>query len=148
MKARARLAKSTRHNGREIIARERGSGSTTAPLIDAALKGGRFRSAESGRRDISLSRGKPNRKNGEPTLPLWAVGTPSVLSRHRRLRRRRGRRRPRRRRWRRRCWPRQHDDARTDIHSAVEIRDVRVGQADAARGYERADGRWLVGAVD
>jgi hypothetical protein len=46
MKARARLAKSTRHNGREIIARERGSASTTAPLIDAALKGGRFRSAE------------------------------------------------------------------------------------------------------
>jgi hypothetical protein len=66
MKGPRATRKSTRHNGREIIARERGSASTTAPLIDASLKGGRFRSAESGRRDISLSRGKPNRKKPKP----------------------------------------------------------------------------------
>jgi hypothetical protein len=35
---------------------------------------------------------------------------------------------------------RQYDDARPDAHSAVEVLDIRIGQADAARGHERADG--------
>src|SRR5678815_2474186 len=42
----------------------------------------------------------------------------------------------------------QHDDTRADLNAAVKILDVFIKKADAARRYERADRRWLVGAMD
>src|SRR6185437_10481366 len=52
----------------------------------------------------------------------------------------------------RRCriWRRagQHHHPRANLDSIEEILDVRVGQPDAARRYEGADGRGLVSAVD
>src|SRR5262245_2900 len=42
---------------------------------------------------------------------------------------------------------RQHDDRRTDLHPAIEVDDVLVGEADAARGDGLADILRLVGAV-
>src|SRR5262249_40951912 len=43
---------------------------------------------------------------------------------------------------------RQHDNASADLHAAVEILDVLVDQTNAARRYERADGRGLIGSVN
>ena len=43
---------------------------------------------------------------------------------------------------------RQHHDAGADLHAAVEILDILVGQPDAARRDVFADRRGLVGAVD
>ena len=55
-------------------------------------------------------------------------------------------------RWRcrsgRRRLARQHHHARADLHPGVEVGDVLVGEPDAARGHEGADGRRLIGAVD
>src|SRR5205823_3982464 len=48
----------------------------------------------------------------------------------------------------RRRTARQHDHAGPDLDAGVEVRDVLVGQPDAARRYEGADGRGLVGAMD
>ena len=42
----------------------------------------------------------------------------------------------------------QHYDARADTDTGVEVYDVPIGQPYAARGHERADGRWLIGAVN
>ena len=42
----------------------------------------------------------------------------------------------------------QHHHVGTDPHPAIEVLDVLVGQTNAARRNELADGRWLVGAVD
>ena len=42
----------------------------------------------------------------------------------------------------------QHHHVGTDPDPAIEVLDVLVGQTNAARGHELADGRWLVGAVD
>src|SRR5437016_190516 len=39
-------------------------------------------------------------------------------------------------------------DARADLNALVEVRDVFVGQTDAARGHERTDGRGLIGTVN
>jgi hypothetical protein len=39
----------------------------------------------------------------------------------------------------------QHYDARADTDTGVEVYDVLIGQPYAARGHERADGRWLIG---
>src|SRR5947209_7001116 len=41
-----------------------------------------------------------------------------------------------------------HDHLRAHLHAAVEIGDVLVAHADAARGHLGADGPWLVRAVD
>ena len=43
---------------------------------------------------------------------------------------------------------RQHHDLGAERHAIVEIRDVLVGEADAARRHALADGRRRVGAVD
>ena len=43
---------------------------------------------------------------------------------------------------------RQHHNAGADVHAAVEVGDVLVGQADAAGGHALADGVRRVGAVD
>src|SRR5262249_20692262 len=43
---------------------------------------------------------------------------------------------------------RQHHHAGADLHPRVEVGDVLIGEADAVRRYEAADGRGLVGAVD
>src|ERR1700678_3866867 len=42
----------------------------------------------------------------------------------------------------------QYDDLGAHGDAAVEILDIPVDQANAARGDERADGRGLIGAVD
>jgi len=33
-------------------------------------------------------------------------------------------------------------------HAAIKVFDILVGETNAARGYEGANRRWLVGAVD
>ena len=43
---------------------------------------------------------------------------------------------------------RQHHDPGADIDAAEQVGDVFIGQADAARGNELADGRGIVGAVN
>src|SRR3954447_12996087 len=43
---------------------------------------------------------------------------------------------------------RPHDHAGADVYARKQVLDIVVEQADAARGYEGADGRRLVGAVD
>ena len=43
---------------------------------------------------------------------------------------------------------RQHHHARSDLDAGVEVGDVVVGEPDAARRHEGADGRGLVGPVD
>src|SRR5947208_15551053 len=43
---------------------------------------------------------------------------------------------------------RQYHHTRADLHAAVEILDVVVGQADAAGRHVLADRRGLIGAVD
>ena len=43
---------------------------------------------------------------------------------------------------------RQYNHGRADSHTAVKVLNVLVGQTNAARGHEAADGRWLIGAVD
>ena len=43
---------------------------------------------------------------------------------------------------------RQHHDLGADADAAVEVADILVGQADAARGHALADGDGRVGAVD
>src|ERR1700687_1107161 len=43
---------------------------------------------------------------------------------------------------------RQYDYGRPYSHTAVKVFDVLVGQTNAARGYEGANRRWLIGAMD
>src|SRR5690242_9993330 len=42
----------------------------------------------------------------------------------------------------------EHDHARADVDAAIKVFDVRIGQPDAARRNEVADGRGLIGAVN
>ena len=46
------------------------------------------------------------------------------------------------------CLPQMHDHARADLHPVVEVDDVLVAHADAARRDRVADRPGLVGAVD
>src|SRR5713101_4552156 len=62
-------------------------------------------------------------------------------ARRRRKRRLRGSRRPR-------SAAGPDDDPRAQCHAAVEVFDILIEQANAARGDELADGRGLIGAVD
>ena len=43
---------------------------------------------------------------------------------------------------------RQHHHARANLDAGVQVRDVLVGEPDAARGYEGPDGGRLIGAVN
>src|SRR5262249_39757636 len=43
---------------------------------------------------------------------------------------------------------RHHHNARANVNTGVEVDDVSVGQPYAAGGHERANGRWLIGAME